>query len=172
MSDSAILALVPAATVLMAELVDHYESCVLHPYPDASGIPTIGWGNTQYEDGTKVLLRDPVISQARANTLRDFWLGKFITDIAPSMPKATTNQLAAFSDLAYNIGIGAFRSSTAFRQFCLNNQRMAGASIELWNRAGNHVLLGLQRRRRAEHLVFNSVQPAVAIVQAERDFPS
>ena len=35
-------------------LIKHFEGLSLKPYLDVVNIPTIGWGNTFYEDGTKV----------------------------------------------------------------------------------------------------------------------
>ncbi|HEX5186255.1 MAG TPA: hypothetical protein VFV86_05135, partial [Nitrososphaeraceae archaeon] len=42
------------------------EGLVLHPYLDAVGIPTIGIGATYYEDGTRIKITDPPISEERA----------------------------------------------------------------------------------------------------------
>ena len=52
---------------ISAPLIQHYEECILHPYPDANGIPTIGWGNTIYRNGDRVTLQDPPLAQADAD---------------------------------------------------------------------------------------------------------
>ena len=41
-------------------LIKQFEGLSLKPYLDAVNIPTIGFGNTYYEDGTKVTLKDKV----------------------------------------------------------------------------------------------------------------
>lgn len=164
--------MVATATDLAARLIQHYESCVLHPYHDARGVVTIGWGNTRWEDGVPVTIGIAPISQDRADALFKFWLNKFVEDTKHYVPGANNQQLAAFTSLAYNIGEQAFSHSTALRQFLLSNTSAAGDAIELWDRAGNHVLLGLQRRRRAEHLVFKGEEPDAAVQEAEEDFAS
>ena len=45
------------------------EGVVLKPYLDTKGIPTIGVGNTFYEDGSKVKMTDPPITEKRAMEL-------------------------------------------------------------------------------------------------------
>lgn len=153
------------------QLIQHYESCVLHPYEDARGIPTIGWGNTVYQDNTRVTMNDRTLSQSEADTLFMYWLKDFTAKVSVHVPGAKDNELGAFVSLAYNIGITAFTGSTALRQWLRANKKATGDAIELWNKAGNHVLKGLQRRRRAERLVFDGSDVGHAIVQAEVDFP-
>lgn len=152
-------------------LVQHYESCELDPYPDATGIPTIGWGNTTYEDGSKVTLDDDTLTQKQADALFAFELTKFSNSVAPLVPNATPNELAAFVSLAYNIGTVAFSHSTALREYLRGNKDAAASGIEMWNKAGRQVLKGLRRRRRAERYVFQGMDPKIAIAQAEANFP-
>lgn len=47
------------------QIIKFFESCRLKAYLDSKKIPTIGWGNTFYENGTPVKLGD-VITQERA----------------------------------------------------------------------------------------------------------
>ena len=156
---------------IASQLIEHYESCVLHPYEDARGIPTIGWGNTTYIDGTRVTMNDKTLVQSEADALFMFWLKDFTAKVSGHVPGAKVNELGAFVSLAYNIGITAFTGSTALRQWLRANKKAAGDGIEMWNKAGGQVLKGLQRRRRAERLVFDGGDPKMAIVQAEADFP-
>ena len=62
----------------------------------------------------------------------------------------TPERLAAISDLAFNIGLGALRSSTLRRK--VNAGDWDGAKRELmrWTRGGGRVLRGLVLRRQAE----------------------
>lgn len=153
------------------QIIKYYESCELPPYPDARGIPTIGWGNTQYQDGTKVTLDDAPLTQADADALLLFYVQKFGAGVAGHANGATPNQLGAFISLAYNIGLGAFAGSTALREFLDSNMSAAGNAIEMWDRSGGQVLKGLQRRRRAEHLVFNGSDVQSACATALAAFP-
>lgn len=157
---------------ISAPLIQHYEECILHPYPDANGIPTIGWGNTIYRNGDRVTLQDPPLAQADADELFEYWLSEFRNKVASHAIGANANQLAAFTSLAYNIGVGAFANSTALRAYLSGNTALAGNGIEMWDKSGGRVLLGLQRRRRAERLVFDGGAVVPSITQAEADFPS
>ena len=49
-------------------LIKQFEGCRLEAYKDSAGIPTIGYGNTYYPDGTKVKIGDK-ITQQRAEEL-------------------------------------------------------------------------------------------------------
>ena len=66
-----------ATGVLGIKLIHSFETCVLKPYRCPAGIPTIGWGNTFYEDGTKVTMKDPPITQERADKLFEHILKDF-----------------------------------------------------------------------------------------------
>jgi len=71
-------------------------------------------------------------------------------------PQTITQRLhaerdAAFTSLAYNVGVGGAGGSTATRR--LNSGRVAGAcdALTWWNKAGQRVVRGLIRRRAAEY---------------------
>lgn len=159
------------AVDIATPLIQHYESCRLEPYEDARGVPTIGWGNTYYQDRSLVTMNDNVLTPEAADELFVYWLNDFAQKVVAHAPSAKDNQLAAFTSLAYNIGIGAFAASTALRKFLKADLLEAGNGIELWDRAGNHVLKGLQRRRKAERLVFDGALVTHAISDAEIMFP-
>jgi lysozyme len=159
------------ASIIASQVIKHYESCELKPYQHTGDVPTIGWGNTIWQDGTKVSLDDDPITQGAADALFLFWLIDFTKKVSPHLPGAKPNELAAFVSLAYNIGVVAFTRSTALRRYLGGNKSLVGPAIELWDKSAGVVLKGLQRRRRAEHLVFNGTAPATAIAQAEEDYP-
>lgn len=64
------------------------------------------------------------------------------------------NQLAAMSDLAFNIGISRFRGSTVLRAHNAGDFAAASRAFSLWNKAGGKVLAGLERRRKAEAVLY------------------
>ena len=68
----------------------------------------------------------------------------------------TQNQFDALASLAYNIGFGAFRSSTLLRLLNQGNYRGAAAQFPRWNQSAGRVDDGLVRRRRSEQQLFNS----------------
>ena len=64
------------------------------------------------------------------------------------------NQLAAMSDLAFNIGISRFKGSTVLRAHNSGDFAAAARAFSLWNKAGGRVLVGLERRRKAEAVLY------------------
>jgi GH24 family phage-related lysozyme (muramidase) len=62
----------------------------------------------------------------------------------------------ALVSLAFNIGNGAFGSSTLLRELNQKHYLRAANQILRWDKGGGKVLLGLTRRRRAERALFRS----------------
>lgn len=144
-------------------LIKSQEGCILHPYLDQAGIPTIGWGNTRYEYGQKVTMKDPSITQERADEL----LHMIVAGVAEEVDglitdKVNQNQFDALVDFAYNVGSGALKGSS-LRQ--LVNANPADSHIRtafmMWDKA--HVngqlaeLPALKHRRSLEADLYFSV---------------
>jgi len=132
-------------------LIKKFEGCRLKAYRCPSNVATIGYGNTFYEDGTKVKDGD-VITQQRADELAKFIIDQFAVTIAPFiLQPLTDNQFSACVSLAYNIGTGGFKKSSVFKKLNINpNDPTIADSFRLWNKGGGKVLAGLVKRREAE----------------------
>lgn len=163
--------MVDLALTMAEELVKHYEQCRLTPYQNEGDRPTVGWGNTFYKDHKPVALDDPPLTQVEADDLFGFWLEDFMKKVRGHIPAAPPHELAAFTSFAYNVGITGYSHSSALRTYLHGDKPGVGSALELWNKAAGKVLKGLQRRRRAEHLVFNGQKVAVAVAQALKDYP-
>jgi lysozyme len=130
-------------------LIKQFEGCKLKAYLCPAGVPTIGYGRTK---GVKL---GDTCSQAQA----DAWLTQEYDEFEAGVRKLvavalTANQLGALVSFAYNIGLGALRTSTLLRK--LNAGDYKGAALEFgrWNKAAGRVLAGLSRRRAAEAALF------------------
>ena len=145
------------------QLIKNFEGLSLRSYKKDNDRWTIGWGNTFWENGKAVLPSDLAITTERAESLFDFWIDKTYNAVQKEIPNASFNQLAAYTSLAYNIGIEAFINSTSLKNFKANDLKLAAQTLEWFNQAGGHVLKGLQRRRRAESLVLNGMAVPEAI---------
>ena len=135
-------------------IIKEFEGCKLKAYLCPAGIPTIGYGHT----GPDVKIGD-IITQPQAEKLLRQDLEKFADGVAKAvgsaaMPRTTENQFAAMVSLAYNIGVGAFKTSSVLRAHKEGNIKAAAASFKLWNKAGGKVLPGLVRRRAAEAALY------------------
>lgn len=139
-------------------LIKKFEGFSSSPYLCPANVPTIGYGNTFYEDGTKVTLDDESISEDRATELL-----KYITDKTFSSfvnravdVELNQNQFDALVSFAYNLGNGSLEQSTLLKK--LNAGDYDGAADEFlrWNRAGGKILAGLTKRRTEERELFLS----------------
>lgn len=132
-------------------LIKRFEGLKLKAYLCPAGLPTIGYGSTFYEDGSKVKLGD-VITIDRAdklllNTVAEF--EKQVDTVVTSSINA--NQLGALTSFAFNVGMGNFRRSTLLRLVNANpNNPAIRTEFMKWTRANNQVLKGLVTRRQAE----------------------
>ena len=140
------------------ELIKEFEGFSANAYLCPAKIPTIGWGNTFYEDGRKVKLGEQ-ISKSDALELLEIVANKDFADkIFPSIKvKVTQSQFDAMVSLAYNIGTGSFLKSTLLKK--VNAGDFIGASEEFlkWNKSGGKELLGLTRRRKREQDLFKMI---------------
>ena len=132
-------------------LLKKFEGCVLKAYRCPANVWTIGFGNTFYEDGTKVKEGD-VITQQRADELAKYIVEQFATSIRAMIKQPLNeNQFSACVSLAYNIGTGGFKKSSVLRKLNVNsNDPTIADSFRLWNKGGGVILKGLVRRREAE----------------------
>jgi lysozyme len=137
------------------DLIKEFEGFRANAYRDAVGIWTIGYGTTAMAGvGIKPAM-GMTISQSDAEAYLCATLNKFAVQIAPAITAPINeNEFGAFVSLAYNIGPGAFKKSSALREFNAGNKKKAADAILLWNKAGGKVLRGLTRRREAERKLF------------------
>jgi len=140
-------------------LIKQFEGCILHPYLDQVGIPTIGYGQTYYPGtGKKVTIQDPPITQQQADDmflaiLKPYELAVYST----TRDDLTQNNFNALVSLTYNIGTGAFKGSTVHR---LVNQNISDNQLKtaflMWKKANGKVLQDLVNRRTTEYQVYIS----------------
>lgn len=141
------------------ELIKEFEGFRSAPYRDVVGVPTIGYGNTYYPDGTKVKMTDKPISKQVAHDLKLAVINK---DFAPAVRNAlkssqvpiTQNMFDACVSLAYNIGVGGFARSSVVSRLTRGDKKGAADAFLMWNKAGGKQVAGLTRRRQAERNLF------------------
>ena len=128
------------------DLIKKFEGCRLKAYRCSAGVPTIGYGNTYYEDGSKVKIGD-VITQERAESL----LKELVKKYYHQHTNITQNQFNAITSFCYNVGNGNYNKSTLKKKLLANpNDPTIRNEFMKWNKAGGKELLGLTRRRKAE----------------------
>ena len=133
-------------------LIKKWEGCELDAYVCAAGKNTIGFGNTFYEDGSKVKPGDK-ITQQRAEELLLNLLPKYEGVVKQKVKvPMTQNQFDALVSHTWNSG----GSSTLFN---LVNTNAPKEEIKKWFETkyitgGGKVLQGLVNRRKEESDLF------------------
>lgn len=131
------------------DLIKEFEGCVLKAYKCPAGVWTIGYGTTQ---GVKPNM---VITQAQAETFlkRDIKpVERFLNSMGINY---TQGQFDALTSWIYNLGIGAFKSSTMYKYIVARRKDVEIADqMVRWVNSGGKPLLGLKRRRVAEANMF------------------
>lgn len=128
-----------------------FEGIRLKPYLCPAGIATIGIGNTTYEDGRPVTLKDPPITPARAAQLLDHTLRRvYVPGTLKQCPGLRNEPLGAIADFAYNLGVTRLAGSTLKRRINAGDWEGAKRELAKWVRGGGRKLPGLVARRAAE----------------------
>jgi lysozyme len=134
------------------DLIKQFEGLKLKAYLCPANIPTIGYGNTYYSDGTKVKLTDQPITQAKAEELLKFLIQSYEKSVDSfCRDDISQHQFDALASFAYNCGVNNLKSSTLLKKVNLNpNDPAIRAEFMKWNKGAGKVLAGLTKRRQAE----------------------
>ena len=138
------------------DLIAEFEGLRLTPYLCSAKVPTIGYGSTFYENGTKVKLTDAPITKQRAEQLLKNTADKFAERVAVLINKPVTqNQFNALVSFAFNVGVSALKISTLLK-LVNNNPNDGNIAKEFlrWNKAGGRVVQGLTNRRIKESALY------------------
>ena len=133
-------------------LCTRFEGFYSKPYLCPAGVPTIGFGTTFYENGTRVTLFDAQITENRAKELllyhvRNTYLPR-VRAICPGVRDPYL--LAALIDFVYNLGAGNLAHSTLARKVNAGSLEQLPAEFMKWVYAAGKKLRGLVARRQAE----------------------
>lgn len=117
-------------------LIKEQEGCILHPYTDQAGVPTIGWGTTMYPSGRHVTMLDLAISQTTADIYLQYRVQLTGDAVSAMLPAGmNVNQFDALVDFAYNVGTGALHGSTVLRLIRVNrNDPAIRGALAMWDK--------------------------------------
>lgn len=134
------------------DLIKHFEGLSLKAYKCPAGVWTIGYGTT----GVVEARPGVTITKEQAEVLLTTDVEKFehqvwalVRDVVVSQ-----HQLDALIAFAYNVGIGAFKTSTLLKKLLQKDYTGASKEFLRWTKAKGKELPGLVKRRRAESLLF------------------
>lgn len=155
-------------------LIKQWEGCKLKAYKDVAGVWTVGYGLTS-RAGFIEVGPDTVLTQDEADWYLEQVVDKFASDIRPMIAgQINENQFAAFVSLAYNIGVGAFKRSSALKHFNAGRIELVPDAMRMWKKAGGKTVQGLINRREAEVALFLKPvsKPAPVVAPKQRSTPA
>ena len=137
---------------LACAIIKHFEGFRQKPYLCSAGVPTIGWGQTFYANGTRVTLNDKPIDQTLADKLLEIEVERLYDNISRRYVKVplSANKMAAIIQFCYNLGLGNFQQSTLRSVINQGDFDQVPKQLARWNKANGKALRGLTLRRTAE----------------------
>jgi lysozyme len=143
------------------DLIKKYEGFKAEAYLCPAGVWTIGYGITAGAGIGVDPKRGDRVTREQADQHLRAALDRFARQIRPLITAPINdNEFGAFLSLAYNIGVGGFRRSSALRHFNAGDKAKAAEAIKLWNRATvggkRQILQGLANRRAEEVALFQT----------------
>ena len=126
------------------------EGLRLTAYKDGGGVWTIGYGHTGAEvrEGLTIPL-----SEAERLLTRDLRVAEGHVNSAVQV-KLTQNQFDALVSFVYNVGGGAFKTSTLLKLLNAGDYEGAANQLPRWNKDNGKVVGGLTTRRHEERELF------------------
>lgn len=140
-------------------LITKHEGLSLKPYLCPAKVPTIGYGNTYYQDGKKVTLLDNPITKEQAFEMFKEIADRFAKAVSQSVTAdINQNQFNALVSFAYNVGVANLKKSTLLKLVNANpNNPQIKNEFLKWTKANGVLLNGLLKRRNDESSVYFKV---------------
>ena len=133
-------------------LIKNAEGCRLESYRDSVGILTVGFGHTSGVFANETITQE----EAEELLLEDIDRICYPCIEAHVDVDLNQNQYDALCSFIFNLGCGAFRSSTLLELMNAGDYKAAAQQFARWNRAGGVPLAGLTARRAAEAKLFSA----------------
>lgn len=131
------------------DLIKQWEGLRLTAYQDVAGVWTIGYGSTKGVTAGMRITEEQATERLRADLATAEHAVWNAVDV-----DLNDNQFGALVSFVFNVGGGAFRSSTLLRKLNAGDYASVPAELAKWNKARvNGVLIpitGLSNRRAAE----------------------
>jgi lysozyme len=147
-------------------LFKEWEGLVTHEYLDSGGAPTIGIGHllTRSERTSgKITIGGQALDYRNGLTEQQCWdlldldLGGSEAVVNDAVKVSLNqNQFDALVSFVFNVGDGAFRSSTLLRLLNQGQPDQVPAQLQRWVMDNGHVVQGLVNRRNKEIALWNT----------------
>lgn len=130
-------------------LIKRFEGLRLKAYKCPADVPTIGYGST----GPHVRM-GMTITEAEAEKLLIDDLDRFERGVVNLAGAMTPSQFSALVAFSFNVGLGAFGTSTLLKKHLAGDHDGAADQFARWSKAGGRTLPGLVTRRAAEAALY------------------
>ena len=138
------------------DLIKQFEGCVLHPYQDAVGLWTIGYG-CRWVKGVMVSAKTEPLTQEEADALLNAEIVKTRDQVLKTTKgPLSDNELTALVSFVLNLGLGTYAHSTLLKLLNAGDRAGAAAEFPKWVYAGGAVMPGLVKRRAMERELFET----------------
>ena len=150
-------------------LIKYFEGVKYKPYMCSGNVWTVGCGHALYPRQLVMNLADRkqyklkpednrIWTIEEVDGLLKYDLQRFELGVLRLLGTVQPKQseFDALVSFSFNLGLGTFQRSTVRSAFLRGDKTRAGEVLLKYCRAGGKVLLGLQRRRLAEHAMFMS----------------
>jgi len=138
------------------KVIKKWEGFMPEPYLCPAGVPTIGYGNTMYENGDRVAMDDCKIDRKRGEEILIHFVKKVQKQVLSVLEqKLEDHQLAALISFTYNVGIGNLSSSTVLSWINAKpSMEMIPDEFRRWNKSKGKIFAGLTARREDERALW------------------
>lgn len=147
-------------------LLAEWEGSETEVYKDSAKLDTIGVGHLitggETQSGNIVINGVPVayaggLTEEQVLDLLDQDLKRFNEAVSESVTvPLSQNQFDALVSFSFNVGVGAFKSSTLLKLLNREQYNEVPAQLRRWNKADGKVVQGLINRRENEIALWNS----------------
>lgn len=135
-------------------LIMRFEGFRETAYLCPAGVWTIGYGHTA-RSGPPGVAQGMTMPEEEARVVLGRDVERFAADVRLALRRDISDrQFSALVSFAYNVGSGAFRSSSVLKAVNAGDFEAVPRRLQLWVKAGGKVLPGLVRRRAAEVELF------------------
>jgi len=146
-------------------LLQQWEGFELNVYRDSAGLPTIGVGHllkkSELSSG-KIIINGVSVKYGGGLTEQQA-LDLLSQDLGPTTQAVKNgvkvaldqNQFDALTSFTFNVGVGAFTSSTLLKVLNQGGFDQVPTQLMRWTRSGGQVVQGLVNRRQNEIKLWN-----------------